>query len=368
MSDGQAVATVFLGVVIIGTVAGAALSMAGGGAGPPDGAEVNGQSPEQFQPENIGQRFADENGTIDIGGDADGARILVDTRHSNRFSRSDLEPLAEAMFEAGHSLEFDSGSADSSRRAPRRSTGGAQSGPGAQGSDYAATLGDYDGLLVIQPTEGFSQAERQTLRNYTDAGGRVVVLAEPTQVRSGSGRFALPSTVQFGANNLTQQFGVRVGSEVLYNIDDASNDNNFKSIYASPSDAGMLTEGVDTISLDTGGYAVVDTEAATTVYTADDGTRTLETRREGDYGVVARSGNLAFVADSSFVESSELYDVDNEVFAGNLLEFLVTGDVDPEFGADDTTPETPGSQTPTPSGANSTTPETSGSQTATPSG
>lgn len=354
MSDGQAVATVFLGVVIIGTVAGAALSMAGGGAGPPDGAEVNGQSPEQFQPESIGQEFDNNSGTVDIDGGADGARILVDTRHSNRFSRSDLEPLTEAMFEAGHSLEFDGGSADSSRRAPRRSAGGAPSG--AQGTDYAATLGNYDGLLVIQPTEGFSQAERQTLRNYTDAGGRVVILAEPTQVRSGSGPFALPSTVQFGANNLTQQFGVRVGSEALYNIDDASNDNNFKSIYASPSGTGMLTEGVDTISLDTGGYAIVDTAAATTLYTADDGTRTLETRREGDYGVVVRSGNLAFVADSSFIESSELYDVDNEVFAGNLLEFLVNGDVDPEFGADDTTPETPGSQTTTPDGSQTPTP------------
>lgn len=349
MVDGRVVAAVFVGVVVVGTVAGTAFTATGGGAGPPDGADISGQSPEQFQPENLDQEFDNESGTIDIGGDADGARILVDTRHSNQFSRSDLEPLAEAMFEAGHSLEFAGAPTDSSRGAPRRSAGGAQSGPGGQGTNYAATLGDYDGLLIIQPTEGFSQAERQTLRNYTDAGGRVVLLAEPTQVEPGSGRFATPSTVQFGANNLTQQFGVRVGSEILYNIDDESNDNNFKSIYASPSGAGILTEGVDTISLDTGGYAVVgDTEPATTVYTADDGTRTLETRREGDYGVVVRSGNLAFVADSSFVEPSELYDVDNEVFAGNLLEFLVTGDVDPEFGAEGTTPESPGSQTPTP--------------------
>jgi ABC-type uncharacterized transport system. len=343
--DGRAVAALFIGVVVIGTVTGTAFAVAGGGGGggSPDGADISGQSPEQFQPGNLDQEFDEESGTIDIGGDADGARILVDTRHSNRFSRSDLEPLSEAMFEAGHSLEFADASADSSRRAPRRSDGG------AQGADYAATLEGYDGLLIIQPTEGFSQAERQTLRNYTDAGGRVVLLAEPTQVESGSGPFAAPSTVQFGANNLTQQFGVRVGSEILYNIDDRSNDNNFKSIYASPSGAGMLTEGVDTISLDTGGYAVVgDTAAATTVYTAENGTRTLETRRGGDYGVVARSGNLAFVADSSFVEPSELYDVDNEVFAGNLLEFLVTGDVDPEFGANRTTPEPPGSQTPTP--------------------
>ena len=350
MADGRVAAVIFVGIVIVGTVTGTAFAVAGGGGGggSPDGADVSGQSPEQSQPETLGQEPDEEGGTIAIGGDADGARILVDTRHSNRFSRSDLEPLSEAMFEAGHSLEFAGAPAGPRDGAPRRGARGAQSGPGAQGTDYAATLEDYDGLLVIQPTEGFSQAERQTLRNYTDAGGRVVVLAEPTQFAVGNGRFATLSTVQFGANNLTQQFGVRVGSEVLYNTDDERNDNNFKSIYASPSGTGMLTEGVDTISLDTGGYAVVGDTAATTVYTADDGTRTLETRREGDYGVVVRSGNLAFVADSSFVEPSELYDVDNEVFAGNLLEFLVTGDVDPDFGAEGTTPEPPGSQTPTP--------------------
>jgi hypothetical protein len=154
---------------------------------------------------------------------------------------------------------------------------------------------------------------------------------------------------------MTRQFGVQIGAEMLYNLDDANNDNNFKSIYASPSGDGPLTEGVETISLDLSGYAVVgETDAVDVLYTANEGTRTLESRRTGTYPVVARNGNMVFVSDSSFLLPSEVYDVDNEVFVGNLAEFLVSGDLDPAFGPEESTgpprepPTAPTAPTPTP--------------------
>ncbi len=91
-----------------------------------------------------------------------------------------------------------------------------------------------------------------------------------------------------------------MGSEQLYNVDDAANDNNFKAIYASPSDDGDLTDGVETITFDTAGYAVVNGDAETK-FTAVEGTRTLETRRTGTYATVVRNDNMVFVTDSTFI-------------------------------------------------------------------
>ncbi|MEF8781570.1 MAG: DUF4350 domain-containing protein [Haloarculaceae archaeon] len=329
----------FVVIVAVALVGSVALSL-GGAGGALDGENVKGQSPEQFQPENVNQEFDPESGEIDIDSEADDKRILVDTRHGNQLSESKLEPVTEAMFGAGYTIEFDDG-------------GESQSRSGNGGAGYRETLQNYDGLLVVQPTQEFSGSEIEAIRDYTDAGGRVVVLAEPTQVQGGAGLFGVPSAVSFGADNLTQKYGVQIGSEMLYNIADAENDNNFKSIYASPDEDGTLTEGVERVNFDMAGYAVVrNTRVVDVLYTAVDGTSSLDTRRTDSYPVVARNDNLVFVADSTFIERANVYDVDNEAFVGNLMEFLVSGDLDPGFGPDreSTEPRAPPTapETPTP--------------------
>jgi len=336
---------VFVVIVALAVVGGVVLGAAGD-SGQPDGAEVSGQSPAQFQPDAVNEEYDPETGDIEVDAGEQDKRILVDTRHGNQFSQADLEPVVEAAFESGHTIEF---GAEASSSGTRRG-----------GSSYQETLSNYDGVLIIQPTGEFSQSERNALQNYTDAGGRVAVLAEPTQIQAALGLFGVPSPVSFGATNLSRNYGLQVGAEGLYNMNEDRNDNNFKSIYASPSADGTLTEGVETISFDQGGYVVVnedheDAGRIETLYTAAEGTRTLDTRRTGEYPVVARNDNMVLVADSSFIEQSEVYDVDNEVFVGNLVEFLVSGDLEDDFpdGTSESAPEPPEPPeppTPTPPG------------------
>jgi len=338
-------------VIVLVAIAGAAVVGSTGDTGQPDGTHVDGQSPGSFQPENVNQEFDPEEGEISIDTDEDPARILVDTSHGNQVSEEKLEPVAEAMFESGHDLQF---GPDSSSQ---------QSGVG--GSSYEERLANYDGVLVVQPIEEFSQSERNALNNYTDAGGRVVILGEPTQVQAALGLFGVPSAVSFGAANLTRSYGFQVGAEMLYNSEQDQNDNNFKSIYASPTRGGELTQGVETVTFDRSGYVVRNeqhegADDINVLLTAADETRTLDTRRQGEYPVAVRNDEVVFVADSTFLEPSEVYDVDNEVFVGNLMDFLVSGDVDEDFPSDGSTesppepPEPP--QEPTPTPPNDTTP------------
>jgi len=325
-----AVFIVIVTVVLGGTAVLAALS---GTTATPDGERIQGQSPAQFQPEAVNREVDPETGEIAIDTDEDDGRILIDTRHGNEFARSDLDPIVSAAFEAGHSVEFDQ-----------------------EEASLDETLDGYDGYLVIQPTEGFSESERAALRSFAEDGGHVVVLAEPTQSELGQGLFASLTTVSFGPEELAASYGVRVGPEMLYNSDDEANDNNFKSIYTTPTGQSPLSRGVETVTFDRGGYAVVRESGDTEVlFTAAEGTRTLETRRTGTYPTVVRNDSVVFVTDSSFINPIELYDADNEVFVGNLLEFLVRGERSgsasgPATGGGESTP----TATPTPTPSNGT--------------
>ncbi|RLM39622.1 DUF4350 domain-containing protein [Haloarcula sp. Atlit-120R] len=340
MTEGRIVKPLAVFIVVLVAILGGTFLLAvvnPGSSGPPDGQSIDGQSPSQYQPDAVNAPVDPEEGQISVDAEARGQRILVDTSHGNQVSESELEPITEAVFEAGHTVEY--------------GTAGTAS--------FADSLGQYDGVLIVQPLGSYSEEERDALQEYTDDGGRVVVLAEPTQTRLSTGFTQSTTTVSFGANNATERYGVRMGSEQLYNVDDAANDNNFKAIYASPSGDGELTDGVETITFDTAGYAVVNGDAETK-FTAADGTRTLETRRTGTYATVVRNDNMVFVTDSTFIRSSEIYDADNEVFIGNLLSFLLDGEApdpggaastDPGFGAggDTSTPAgTPAESTPSP--------------------
>lgn len=331
-------------VIVLVAVVGAVAVSAGGGTGAADGEEIDGQSPEQFQPEAVNQEIDPETGDIEIDATQD-KRILVDTRHSNQISQSDLEPVLEAAFASGHTVDIGADSTSTST-----SFGGSNGNAG-----YGQTLSNYDAVMIIQPTGEFTASERNAVQNYTDAGGRVAILGEPTQVSAGLGLFSVPSAVSFGATNLTRSYGFQVGAETLYNMNEDGTDNNFKSVYGSSSSDSDLTDGAETVNFDRSGYVVVNDENADQVevlYTAVDDTKTLDTRREGTYPIAVRNDNVVFVADSSFIQESEVYDVDNEAFVGNLLGFLASGDLDSSFPSSGpstsppTPPEPPGEPTP----------------------
>jgi len=308
-------------VVVAGTaVAGLAFGSAGGD-GAPDGEDIDGQAPAQYQPDNVAHEDDPENGTLSVDGGGDDKHVLVDTRHSNRFDGADVDPLVEALIREGHTVDV-----------------GTESSGGFESGYTNATLQRYDAMLVIAPTGSFSEGEVDGLEGFTDGGGRLVVLGEPRQFTAGGG-LSSGSSVRASADSLAAAYGLRVGSETLYNLDDDANDNNYESVYGTATGGDALTDGVERVQFDTAGYLIRtgDSDAETLVQ-AVDGTRTADRGVAGEYDVAARNGNFVFVADASLVERSELYDAHNERFVGNLLSFLVSGDK-PDDVPPTTTPE-----------------------------
>lgn len=302
------IAVILAGTAIVGTLGGS------DSTAPSDGEDIQGQSPRQFQPENVIATSAPEDGEIELDGDADEKRILVDSSHGNQYSKSDLAPIEAALAQAGHEVDF----------TPSTSGGG----DSFSDSGYNATLRQYDAVLIIQPTSSFSDQEIAGLKAYTEGGGRVVVLAEPPQLLVSGGLVSSLTEVRFGAQDLTQEFGLRMAGDGLYNIEDSQNDNNYEAVNAVPDGQSALTDGVDNVTFDSPGYVVQTGNDAQIRMRAASGSQTLERRQVGQYPVAAQNDNFVLVADTSFLKSSELYDMDNEQFVSNLLDFLVSGDKD----------------------------------------
>lgn len=302
-----AVLIVALVVVLGGTFA---ISLAAGptATGEPDGAAIDGQSPAQYQPEAAGIDADPEDGEFVIDDAPADGEIVIDIRRSSGTTATDLEPITEAIFEAGYSVTILESSDDIGNRS------------------FAGVLAGTSGLLIVQPAAAYPDGERDTIRSYVRSGGHAVVAGEPTRTRVGGGLFATVSEVSFGASELTNGYGIEIGSEALYNVDDEANDNNFKSIYATPSRGGVLTDGVDRVTFDRSARVMTNNDNVTAHYTAAEGTRTIDTRRADTYPVVVRSNSVVVVGDGSFLSQPELYDADNEAFTSNLVEFLLRGD------------------------------------------
>ncbi|ELZ96678.1 hypothetical protein C441_04029 [Haloferax sulfurifontis ATCC BAA-897] len=146
---------------------------------------------------------------------------------------------------------------------------------------------------------------------------------------------------------MASQFGVGAGSGYLYNME--KNDGNFQTIYATGAE-GSLAEGVDQVSFHRTAPVVASSDASIALQTSAD-TELSDGGTAKRYAVAAQSGNVALVGDTSFLEGANLRDADNEVFVGNLAEFLVGGSVE----EDALEPMAEGESSPEQSQANRTT-------------
>ncbi len=209
-----------------------------------------------------------------------------------------VTPLVSTLIENGHEVEFYAGEIED--------------GPLAQ------SLDDAD-AFVAPGSVSFTAQDRESIDAFTDAGGRFMMTADP----GSSGDIA-----ELGGSD-----GLYTDAGYLYNI--AENDNNYLSIYAESTGSSELTDGVDEVVLRSA--SSVGTTESDAVLETD---ATLSTTREdGEYDVAAVDGNTALIGDSSFLEPENAQRADNNIFIGNIADFLVTGSAG-DF-------ESPGTQPPT---------------------
>ncbi len=224
--------------------------------------------------------------------------VLIDVSHDNRLEDGDVQPLVRTLRRNNYTVRFSSD------------------------GNLTRALADADAFVIVDPGDPYSREDTDAIQNFTDAGGRVVVLAEPNRKRVQVGQFGRASVTTFESyvDGLLGAYNVFVDWRYVYNQE--VNDGNYQHVVA---DAG---EGAD---LQSGQYATFVTAP---VYAPDAepllvlpaSSRLSRTDAPGDYAVAVRQENLVVVGDSSFLAAGRQNVGDNERFVAYLVEFLVSGE------------------------------------------
>ncbi|MFD1527247.1 DUF4350 domain-containing protein, partial [Halolamina salina] len=247
----------------------------------------------------------EQSGELTMSADADGTEVVIDTAHSASIDREALAPIVTTLTENGATVRY-------------------HVGPRAGGQPLNDSLSEADALVVLGGGSSYTDDELDGLRAFADAGGRVLVMDEPEKASGGTALLTLSTegSVTSPLAPMLSQFGLASDNGYLYTQGEATL--NYRAVAGTPSSDGDLTEGVDRAVF----YEATPVTGGDTVVAAEE-TILSQTRREGSYGVVARSGNVVAVGDTSVATQEFLYRADNERLVGNLLDFLVSGEKSP---------------------------------------
>lgn len=312
-----------VGLVIGATAAGAMLTSSSASA---DRAPL----PDAYEPGSAAVETPTASGKVTVDSDSTGDVVVLDLVHGSQPTAEQVQTLERVLVEHGYQVRY--------HGTPRSSGagGGLLSGLGLGDSSRASragvasagqppalnsSLSGADAYVLVNPTTALDTGETAGVAAFADAGGRVLVMADAkgtsiAGLLGGAGEPASP-----GAETLSQ-FGVGLGSGYLYSMTD--DDRNYQTITASG--RSSLGEGVGTVQLRRATPVIASPDATVALRTGSDTeVSSVGPASRGRHPVAARHGNVAIVGDTSLLAPSNLRTADNEVFVGNLVEFLVEG-------------------------------------------
>ena len=270
---------------------------------------------DRFQPDAIETPELERGGEIAIDGDHESKTIVIDIAHDNDVSEADLQPVVSALTAHGHTVEYHE----------------YEEQPGATGEqralELADALRDADALIAVDPQARYTPGEAEAVSEFADAGGRVLFAGGPetggavVTIDPVTGQPVEESDGEFAS--VTSALGIAFDTGYLYDMEDY--EGNYRTISVMPETDTDLTAGVDRVVFDA--PTQVATEGETLLTTAETAEHS-ESREAGSYGVAVRHDNAVGVGDTGFMTTETHNVADNEVFIGNLLEFLVGGEKD----------------------------------------
>lgn len=266
----------------------------------------------QFESDAVAVDGFDRGGEITFDDDGESKTVVIDVAHANDVTESDLQPVVSALTAEGHTVEYH-----------------AQDQMSMQEPDeaLAETLQDADAFVVFDPGVRYTADEAEVVEEFADADGRVLFAGGPNTSGAAADLLGLVGGAaeidQGEFASVTSQLGIAYDTGYLYDVESAGN---YRTLGVTPASDGALTDGVDEVVFDRPTAVVSEGE---TVLTTAEVAEHSESREAGEYGVAVQHENAIAVGDTGFMTTANHNVADNEIFIGNVLEFLVTGDKEP---------------------------------------
>jgi hypothetical protein len=230
--------------------------------------------------------------------------ILIDLSHDNDFDIEELNVLTSRLVARGLTIEFFSPEDDLKKEL----LGKEVDEEADEGTDEVEVEGEgdedeeeelqvADAFIIVSSQEEFSREERETVDEFVNDGGKLLLIADPTR------------SSQF--NSLSLRFGLVFEPDYLYN--QKENDANYRNIFVTDFKESEITRGVEKIALYTAGSI---TSADSGIAFVDDNTFSslIETRRGLSPIALAQESKVLAIYDLTFM--TEPY---NGIFGNNQL-------------------------------------------------
>jgi hypothetical protein len=299
-------------LVVVAAVVGASLVSPAPPAADADEDVSTAEPPPEYAPDAVVATPIESTGRVTVSDDLRarevGAKtVVIDT--DSRVEIEDVRPLVAALVRAGHDVRFSGESLDDA-------------------------LADADAYVRIDPGTDLDTEEIETLRAFTNNGGRMLLVGEPNRVRISQSLFsASVTTRRTDMTNLASEYGLVFGTRYLY--DTTTNDGNFKNVLASPTDADDAPD-LDRVAMYTA--ARVEVRGGQVLLRTPDTTELSNGGEAGRYGVAVRKGNVVALGDSTLLGDGRHNVADNEAFIGEVAGFLVGGERTGSISTDTPTP------------------------------
>lgn len=273
------------------------------------------QNPE-YEPDAVVPDPIEATGTVDPDPDPeadDTGTVVIDRGHANRFTRSDVEPLVDALVREGYHVEF------------------------YTDGDLATALEDADAFLVIDPGTEYLPGDVEDVRQFTGNGGRLVMIGEPDRTAVSASIFGTSvATQESRLTTLASRYGMSVDTQYLYNQENA--DGTFKHVLARPT--GGELAGVDETTMYTAA-AVTARNGTVLLRSAPNTIKSGSDEVTGEYPVAVKRNDVLLLGDKTFMRGDRYRVADNERLIAYVAEFMIEGDYEaPPTEGDDADGET----------------------------
>ena len=209
--------------------------------------------------------------------------VLLDLAHDNAFDVEELNVLTSRLISRGLTIEL----------------------LGTE-NDLEEELLEADGFIIVCPRGEFTKEERETVEEFVNNGGKLLLIADPT--RSGE------------INSISLKFSLIFESDYLYNLKE--NDANFRNIFITEFRENEITKGLEKIALYTAGSI---TSANCTAF-VDQNTFSsiIETRKELSPMALTNESNVLAIYDLTFITEPYNGILDNNKLISNIADWLAS--------------------------------------------
>jgi len=224
--------------------------------------------------------------------------ILFDLAHSNQYSMSELEPFTQALQTRNGIVNVN--------------------------EDASILVGDLkraDAYVILVPFTLFTQSEVAAIRDFTDRGGKLLVILDPTRSGVISTDYGYTKPLRSPVdtvNQLLSDTGIVFQDDYVYNL--VENEGNFRNVYATQFSKSALTENLKKLVFYSA-TSILGPKA--NLIEGDQNTFSSLTDQSSGFGLAAASDdNTLAVGDLSFMIHPFYQAADNQQFIANVATFL----------------------------------------------